>query len=101
MAARLAADARIERVIGIDGDAPSTEVAALLPSRVEVVQADLRTPAPAKILIAERVDAVVHLAVASAADPHAGGRAGDERAQRHRHDAAARRLPAGARPAED
>ena len=75
VAARLAADSRIERIIGVDGNAPSTEVAALLPSRVEVVQADIRTPAPAKILIGERVAAVVHLAVASAADPHAGGRA--------------------------
>lgn len=75
VAARLAADSRIERIIGVDGNAPSTEVAALLPSRVEVVQADIRTPAPAKILIGEHVAAVVHLAVASAADPHAGGRA--------------------------
>jgi UDP-glucose 4-epimerase len=75
VAARLAADSRIERIIGVDGNAPSTEVAALLPSRVEVVQADIRTPAAAKILIGERVAAVVHLAVASSADPHAGGRA--------------------------
>jgi UDP-glucose 4-epimerase len=75
VAARLAADSRIERIIGVDGNAPSTEVAALLPGRVEVVQADIRTPAPAKILIGERVAAVVHLAVASSADPHAGGRA--------------------------
>jgi UDP-glucose 4-epimerase len=75
VAARLAEDSRIKLIIGIDGSAPSAEIAALLPSRVQVVRADIRTPEPAKILIGEHVAAVVHLAVASAADPQTGGRA--------------------------
>src|SRR5215475_11851644 len=76
VAARLAEDPRIEEIIGIDAAPPSADVAALLPARVRVVCADIRTPEPAKLLIAERISAVVHLAIASAADPHTGGRAG-------------------------
>jgi len=75
VAARLAEDPRIDRVIGIDTNAPTAEAAALLPARVELLRADIRTPEPARILIAERVEAVVHLAIASAADPQTGGRA--------------------------
>ena len=76
VAARLAEDSRIEQIIGIDKPLPSAEVASLLPGRVQIVEADIRTPEPAKILIGERVAAVVHLAIASAADPATGGRAG-------------------------
>lgn len=74
VAARLAADDRIERVIGIDATPPSAEAARLLPDRVEIVQADVRTAGPAKILIETQVEAVVHLAVVSAADQQGGGR---------------------------
>lgn len=74
VAARLAADPRIERVIGVDTARPSTEAAHLLPDRVEIELVDLRTPEPAKILINARVEAVVHLAIVSAVDQHAGGR---------------------------
>jgi UDP-glucose 4-epimerase len=62
-------------VIGVDSSAPSADVAALLPGRVEVVRTDVRTVETAKIMINAGVEAVVHLAVASAADQNAGGRA--------------------------
>ncbi len=75
IAARLAADDRIERIVGIDGVPPSAEVSARLPGRVEVVEADLRSPESAKHLLRVDPDAVVHMAVASAVDQHAGGRA--------------------------
>lgn len=74
IAARLAADDSIERIIGIDGVAPSPETAALLPPRVEILEGDLRTPESAKKILHANPDAVVHLAVVSAADQQAGGR---------------------------
>jgi UDP-glucose 4-epimerase len=70
VATRLAADSRIERVIGLDDRAP----AAALPDRVEFVEGDLRSRASTAVVAEEQVQAVVHLAVASAPDP-AGGRA--------------------------
>jgi UDP-glucose 4-epimerase len=75
VATRLAADERIERVIGIDAAEPGEDIARLMPDRVEIVQADVRTAEPAKILIQAQVEAVVHLAVVSGADQHHGGRA--------------------------
>jgi UDP-glucose 4-epimerase len=75
VAARLAADPRIERVIGMDDRPPTGELADVLADGVEFTQADLRTAASAKVLGGNGVEALVHLAVASAADPHAGGRA--------------------------
>lgn len=75
IAARLAADDRIERIVGIDGSPPPAEVSARLPGRVEVVEADLRSPEAAKHILRVDPDAVVHMAVATAADQHAGGRA--------------------------
>jgi len=74
VAARLAGDDRIERIIGIDGAALSAETAAFLPGRVEVVQADLRTPESAREILTANPEAVVHMAVVSAADQNAGGR---------------------------
>jgi UDP-glucose 4-epimerase len=50
-------------------------LATLLDDAVEFVPADIRTAEPAAIIAANGVEAVVHLAVASAADPRAGGRA--------------------------
>ena len=76
VAARLARDPRIERIIGIDALAPNDVAAALLPDRMEFIRADVRTAEPAKILITSRAEAVVHLAIVSAADGHSGGRAG-------------------------
>ena len=74
VAAALAAENRIERVIGLDTVEPSGAVAALLPATVEVVRADLRSTEPARIIAGEGVDTVVHLAVLSAPDPRRGGR---------------------------
>jgi UDP-glucose 4-epimerase len=76
VAARLAEDPRIERIIGIDALTPSPLAATLLSDRIEVIRADVRTAEPAKILITAGVEAVVHLAIVSAADSHSGGRPG-------------------------
>jgi len=59
VAARLAADPRIERVIGVDGHAGADG----LGDAVEFVPADLTTAEPGKIISSYRVEAVVHLAV--------------------------------------
>ncbi|MGC4803920.1 NAD-dependent epimerase/dehydratase family protein [Micromonospora sp. DT233] len=73
VAARLAADTRIERVIGVDPAAPSAELDGLL-DRVERVRLDLDSLGG--LLADLDVDAVVHLALASAPDPQQGGRSG-------------------------
>ncbi|UWZ37310.1 NAD-dependent epimerase/dehydratase family protein [Dactylosporangium roseum] len=73
LAARLAADPRIERVIGIDAATPSGELAEVLVD-VDVHQVDLRTPGVLRVMVGARVEAVAHLAVATAADQQ-GGRA--------------------------
>jgi len=75
VAARLAADPRITRVIGLDDREPAGEAATVLADAVEFVRADIRTAEPAKVIAGNRVRTVVHLAIASAADPNAGGRA--------------------------
>ncbi len=75
VAARLAGDPRVERVIGLDDRAPTGQLASLLEGRVEFVEADLRTFAPAGLIAREGVDTVVHLAIIAAANPAAGGRA--------------------------
>ncbi|MFC3731356.1 NAD-dependent epimerase/dehydratase family protein [Actinoplanes nipponensis] len=72
VAARLAADPRVDRVIGLDPFAPSPALAGLL-TDVELIRADARAAGTA---IAELgAEAVVHLAVTSAPDPQSGGRA--------------------------
>jgi len=72
VASRLAADPRIERVIGLDPHAPPSSLAALL-ADVELIRADARAASGA---IADLgAEAVVHLAVTGALDPHGGGRA--------------------------
>ena len=72
VAARLAADPRVDRVIGLDPLDPPPALAGLL-ADVELIQADARA---ASGVIAELgAEAVVHLAVTSAPDPHGGGRA--------------------------
>ena len=72
LAAQLAADASIERVIGVDANA--LEPAALLRlGRTEYVRADIRNPLIAKVLAQARVDTVVHAAVGTGRG--AGGRA--------------------------
>ncbi|HEY2794133.1 MAG TPA: NAD-dependent epimerase/dehydratase family protein [Micromonosporaceae bacterium] len=76
VAARLADDPRIERVIGIDALEPAPDAAGLLGDKIEFVRADVRTAEPAKIMIRAGVEAVVHMAIASAPHAHAGGRQG-------------------------
>ena len=72
VAARLAADPRIERVIGVDPSPPNPELTELL-DRVERIQLDLDSLGG--LLTDLDVDAVVHLALVSAPDPQHGGRA--------------------------
>ncbi|MEV4841874.1 NAD-dependent epimerase/dehydratase family protein [Micromonospora matsumotoense] len=73
VAARLAADPRIERVIGVDPAAPGPEFTDLL-GRVERIRLDLDSLGG--LLADLDVDAVVHLALATAPDPQQGGRSG-------------------------
>ncbi|MFF4812389.1 NAD-dependent epimerase/dehydratase family protein [Micromonospora chersina] len=71
VAARLAADPRIERVIGVDPATPNPELDDLL-SGVERVRLDLDSLGG--LLADLDVDAVVHLALVTAPDPQQGGR---------------------------
>ena len=71
LAARLAADPDIERIIGVDTAPPGRHLADLL-GRTEFVRADIRNPLIAKVIAAARVDTVVHMSIA--ATPGAGGR---------------------------
>jgi UDP-glucose 4-epimerase len=72
VAARLAADSRIDRVIGLDANVPAPELAALLDG-VEQVRADAGT---ATGVVADLgAEVVVHLALLTAPDPNNGGRA--------------------------
>ncbi|MEN3305347.1 MAG: UDP-glucose 4-epimerase [Micromonosporaceae bacterium] len=78
VAARLAADPRIGRVIGLDSDPPHRSVPDTAAGRrrhFEFVRADIRTAEPARVIAENRVEAVVHLAIASGADQQPGGRA--------------------------
>ncbi|MEV1287103.1 NAD-dependent epimerase/dehydratase family protein [Micromonospora sp. NPDC049679] len=71
VAARLAADPRIRRVVGVDAVEPGPELVALL-GGVERVLADLGS---ASTIIADlHAEAVVHLAVLTAPDQQHGGR---------------------------
>jgi UDP-glucose 4-epimerase len=73
LAAQLAADPRIDRVIGIDSVSPSERELADL-GRTEYVPADIRNPLIAKVIKAAKVDTVVHAAL-TAMPRDAGGRA--------------------------
>ena len=73
LAGRLAADPRIDRVIGVDTSPPTRAEEELL-GRTEFVRADIRNPLIAKVISQAEVDTVVHASVT--ATPHrAGGRA--------------------------
>ena len=72
VAARLAADPRIERVIGLDPHDPPASLAGLL-ADVELIRADARAATGA--IAGLGAEAIVHLAVTGAPDPQAGGRA--------------------------
>jgi UDP-glucose 4-epimerase len=66
LAELLAADPSVERVIGVDVEAPAREVAG-----TEFVRADVRNPIVAKVIAAAQVDTVAHLGVI--ATPQAAG----------------------------
>jgi UDP-glucose 4-epimerase len=74
LAARLAGDPRIERVIGVDATPPPPQYHSLL-EHVELYRVDPRTPEVARLLADADVEAVAHLAIAGSADQHSGGRA--------------------------
>jgi UDP-glucose 4-epimerase len=72
VAARLTADSRIAQVIGLDANAPSPDIAALLDG-VEQVRADAGS---VNSVVADLgAEIVVHLALLTAPDPQHGGRA--------------------------
>jgi UDP-glucose 4-epimerase len=73
LAARLAADPRIDRVIGVDAAGPPADLARVLRG-VDLRPIDLRSPGVLRVLVDARVEAVAHLAVTTAVDQH-GGRA--------------------------
>ncbi|WP_305784914.1 NAD-dependent epimerase/dehydratase family protein [Symbioplanes lichenis] len=72
VASRLAADPRVERVIGLDPHDAPPALAGLLED-VELIQADAR--AASGVVADLGAEAVVHMAVTGAPDPHHGGRA--------------------------
>jgi len=73
VAARLAADPRIGRVVGIDAATPAGEAARLL-ADVEVRRVDLSSPEIAWLLADTGAEAVAHMAIVTAVDHQSGGR---------------------------
>jgi len=63
VAAELAADTTIERVVGVDTAPPAEKLA----DRVEFVRADIRNPLIAKVVTSADVDTVLHLSIAASA----------------------------------
>ena len=81
----------VDRVIGVDVIPPPHDIGG-----AEFVRADIRNPMIGKIIAQAEVDTVVHMNVI--ATPAVRRRPGlPEGDQRHRHDAAARRVPEGRR----
>jgi UDP-glucose 4-epimerase len=72
VAARLAADPRIERVVGLDPNDPPAALTSLLDD-VQLIRADARAASGAIDDLG--AEAIVHLAVTGAPDPQHGGRA--------------------------
>jgi UDP-glucose 4-epimerase len=68
LAALLAADPQIERIIGIDTVPPRTADHAML-DRTEFVRADIRNPLIAKVMTQARVTTVVHAALMASPRP--------------------------------
>ncbi|GHE11070.1 NAD-dependent epimerase/dehydratase family protein [Klenkia taihuensis] len=64
LAAELAADPSIERVLGVDTVPPRPEVQRRL-GRTEFVRADIRNPLIGKVIAAAGVDTVVHMNISS------------------------------------
>jgi UDP-glucose 4-epimerase len=72
VAARLAADPTVTRVLGVDTVPPSREMTRRL-GRAEFVRADIRNPLIAKVIRAAEVDTVIHASI-SASPERSGGR---------------------------
>ncbi|MFQ1001871.1 NAD-dependent epimerase/dehydratase family protein [Modestobacter sp. SSW1-42] len=72
LAAELASDPGIDRVIGVDTVPPAPEVLRRL-GRTEFVRADIRSPLIAKVIDSASVDTVVHMNI-SASPAAPGGR---------------------------
>ncbi|WP_344741061.1 NAD-dependent epimerase/dehydratase family protein [Pseudonocardia halophobica] len=72
LAARLAANPAIERVLGVDTVPPSRDMLRRM-GRAEFVRADIRNPLIAKVISGAGVDTVVHAAL-SAGPGSSGGR---------------------------
>jgi UDP-glucose 4-epimerase len=64
LAAELARDPAIERVIGVDTVPPSPDTARRL-GRTEFVRADIRSPVIGKVITTASVDTVVHMNISS------------------------------------
>jgi len=73
LAARLAANPAIDRVLGVDTVPPPRELLRRM-GRTEFVRADIRNPLISKVISGASVDTVVHASL-SAAPSTAGGRA--------------------------
>jgi len=73
LAARLAANQAIDRIIAVDAIAPSKDLLRRM-GRAEFIRADIRNPFISKVIRNNDVDTVVHAAAASYA-PRASGRA--------------------------
>ena len=73
LAARLAADPAIDRVLAVDTVPPGPELSRRL-GRAEFIQLDLRNPLIAKVISGAKVDTVVHASM-SARPRGSGGRA--------------------------
>ncbi|MBN9796757.1 MULTISPECIES: NAD-dependent epimerase/dehydratase family protein [Pseudonocardia] len=73
LAARLAADPAIDRVLGVDTVPPPRDLLKRM-GRAEFVRADIRNPLIAKVISSANVDTVVHASL-SASPASAGGRA--------------------------
>jgi UDP-glucose 4-epimerase len=71
LAARLAADPAIERVLGVDTIPPSRDMLRRM-GRAEFIRADIRNPLIAKVISTAKVDTVVHASVSA----HPGGSSG-------------------------
>jgi len=73
-AARLATDPRIDKVIGVDLQEPSDELATILADTVDFVRADIVAAQLTNILVRHDVRTLVHLAVVPVPDQYSGGR---------------------------
>src|SRR5437016_14569974 len=64
LAARLAANPAVERVLGVDTAPPGRDLLRRM-GRTEFVRADIRNPLIAKVIAGARVDTVVHTSLNS------------------------------------